>query len=133
MTPTALLFAATGMLSIAGLLASLAKPVWFRFNGATPRRWTIGAVWLLIAVFCAVCAAVQMNVGPPTYTPSTTSSTSDLSLEISTESSPVLMVPQVDIDVPMDAARPTQELATDVVPAPPPEAPSPVPRSRRLK
>ena len=131
MTPTALLFAATSMLSIAGLLASLAKPVWFRFNGATPRRWTIGAVWLLIAVFCAVCAAVQMNVGPPTYTPSTTSSTSDLSSEITTEAVPA--VPYVDIDVPMDAARPAQELATDVVPALPPETPSPVPHSRRLK
>lgn len=142
MTPTGLLFAIVAAASGIGFIASLAKPVWFRFNGGVPRRWKIGATWLLLAAISSLGALAQRHTGvaqePQATTPTeATEATSDISFETFPDRA---MSPQEtprEVDVPTDAAKPAEDTADtviDVVPPPPPPALSlpPVP-SRRHK
>lgn len=51
-----LLFAFAGQACVLGLIASAARPQWFRINGAVPSRWKIGGAWFLLALVCAIGA-----------------------------------------------------------------------------
>lgn len=138
MTDTGLLFAAVGLASCIGLLASLAKPVWFRFNGAVPRRWKIGVMWLLLVAICALGTLAQRNVagkrGIATDVPTTsTEPASDITVEAFPGQA--VAVPAPPSDGLMDAAKPADEAVDtliDVAPPPPPPPLPPVP-SRRQK
>ena len=59
MRPEGLLFVVALQACFIGLLASQAKPHWFRFNGRTPSRWKIGAMWGALAIACALGAVSQ--------------------------------------------------------------------------
>lgn len=136
MTSTGLLFATVFMASCIGLVASLAKPVWFRFNGAVPRRWKIGVMWLVLAAICALGTLGQSNIrlvgGTETTEPVTSTESAP---DILIERFPGQAVTTEQIDVPMDAAKPADEnteIVTDVTPPPPllqlPTPPSPTRR-----
>lgn len=139
MTATGLLFAAVGMVSCIGLVASIAKPAWFRFNGAVPRRWTIGATWLLLAGICALGTLAQRNavrIDPQATTPATSSDpASDLVIDMFPGEAVLAdpPPPTVQTDGLTDAAKPADEAidtVIDVAPPPPPAPPPPAPARR---
>ncbi len=139
MTSTGLLFAAVGMVSCIGLVASIAKPAWFRFNGTVPRRWTIGATWLLLAGVCVLGTLAQRNVAridPQATTPATSSDpASDMVIDMFPGQAVMADPPHpsVQTDGLMDAARPAEEpidTLIDVAPPPPPSPPPPAPTRR---
>ncbi len=128
MTATGLLFAVVGAVSGIGFVASLARPVWFRFNGGVPRRWKIGATWLVLVAVSTLGALAQRNAGavrePQANAPTeSTESASDISFE----TFPGHAVSLPEVDVPMDAAKPAEETLDTLIDVAPPPPPPPLP------
>lgn len=70
-----ILFIATGLACLLGLISSLANPAWFRFNGKVPARWKIARLWLLLTAICAIFALVHREPAVPNSAPITETTT----------------------------------------------------------
>jgi hypothetical protein len=116
---TAFLFAAAGLACLLGVVASVAKPAWFRFNGKVPSRWKIARLWLVLVAICTVFALVHREPSVPVAEP--------MSMSMDDTTTTIQVAPSAD-DVAQDAAMP----AADAVPidAAPPPAPPPPPPAR---
>lgn len=121
MNPKVSLFIVALQVCVIGLLVSQAKPHWFRFNGKTPSRWKIGAMWGALAVACAL-GAVSQGQSPV-----------DVPVDVTRTGTEEAVVPaeattdMIDLAIPMpspavqgedgvmDAARPAEDFAKPAV------------------
>lgn len=104
-----LLFAVVGQVCVLGMVAGVARPQWFRMNGAVPSRWKISALWFVLALVCAVGALASGVESAPGSTPATESTVETTSVE------PVA----IDIAVPVDIDPGIQDAAKPAEAAPP--------------
>lgn len=113
-----LLFAVAGQICGLGMIVSVARPQWFRINGAVPSRWKIGGAWFALALVCAIGALAngfEPEPAPTEWVETTTvePATMDIALPVEIDPSPGIQ----------DASRPAEPEPVDPPPPPPPPPP----------
>lgn len=134
-----ILFIATGLACLLGLISSLSNPAWFRFNGKVPARWKIARLWLLLAAICAIFALVHREPAVPNSAPVTETTETTTTMPDGASVFQIDPGPSVDAaadDVVRDAVRAADEGVQDAARAAddamPIDLPTPPPPSKRL-